>query len=247
MAAKKKPTAAISPEAVRSDLVARFRAAANPARAKSQQAYMKTTMAFWGLSNAEGRKLCREVFKLHPVTTREDWLTVAQHLWRKVDHREEWFAAIDWTGLRAAREWQQPDVLPLYEEMITSSSWWDTVDLLAAHRVGPLLKNHPAKLKPILLRWAQDEHLWKRRTAILSQLTFKQDTDLELLFATMRPSLERKEFWLRKAIGWALRQQAEFHEAQVLAFVKEHQDVLSGLTKREALKHYPEKIRVALA
>lgn len=238
--------AAIAPAAVRAELVARFRAAANPTRAKSQQAYMKTTMAFWGISNGDLQKICREVFVHHPVTTKEDWLAVAQHLWRKADHREEWFAAIEWTGIRAARAWQQADVLPLYEEMITSSSWWDTVDTLAAHRVGTLLKNDPRKLRPLLLRWSKDEHLWKQRTAILSQLTFKEETDLDLLFATMLPSLERKEFWLRKAIGWALRQQARINEAEVLAFVREHKAVLSGLTKREALKHYPKKVLAEL-
>jgi len=249
MAAKKKPSVAVTPinaEAVRSELVAQLRAAANPTRAKAQQAYLKTTMPFWGLSNAEGRKITREVFKRHPVARKQDWLTVAEHLWRKADRREEWFAVIDWTGIRAARDWQQPDVLPLYEEMITSSAWWDTVDAIAVHRVGILLANDPAKMKPILLRWAKDEHIWKRRTAILAQLTFKTDADLDFLFATMRPSLERKEFWLRKAIGWALREQAKSHEAEVLAFVREHKDVLSGLTKREALKHYPEKQRMAL-
>ncbi len=207
---------------------------------------MKTTMAFWGISNGDVRKICREVFVQHPVTTKEDWLAVAQHLWRKAERREEWFAAMEWTGLRAARAWQQPDVLPLYEEMITSSAWWDTVDVIAAHRVGTLLKNDVKKLKPILLRWAKGDDLWLRRTAILSQLTFKQDTDVDFLFATMKPSLERKEFWLRKAIGWALRAQAPFHEQEVLAFVKEHRDVLSGLSKREALKHFPQKTRAAL-
>jgi 3-methyladenine DNA glycosylase AlkD len=238
--------AAIDPEAVRKDVVARLRAEANPTRAKAMQAYMKTTMAFWGVANPAVRKICREVFVQHPVTTKEDWLRVATHLWRKADHREEWFAAMEWTGLRAARAWQQPDVLPLYEEMIVSSAWWDTVDVIAVHRVGALLENDPRKMKPILLKWAKDENLWKQRTAILSQLSFKQDTDLDFLFATMKPSLERKEFWLRKAIGWALRQQARTHEAEVLAFVREHQDQLSGLTKREALKHFPEKIRAAL-
>jgi 3-methyladenine DNA glycosylase AlkD len=237
---------AIDADTIRSELIAGFRAAANPAKAAQQQAYMKTTMPFWGLTNAEGRKLSRAVFKRHPVTTKAQWLSVAQHLWRKATHREEWYATLTWTGIRAASVWQQPDVLPLYEEMITTSAWWDTVDELAAHRVGTLLANEPTKLKPTLLRWAKDADLWKRRTAILSQLTFKQDTDLDFLFATMRPSLERKEFWLRKAIGWALRQQAYFHAAEVLAFVREHKDVLSGLTKREALKHYPEKQRVAL-
>ena len=241
MAAKKKR--AIDAKIVRSELVAAFRAAANPERAKQQQAYMKTNMAYWGLSNADTRKLSRQLFKRHPVTEREDWLAVAHHLWRRADHREEWYAAIGWTGIKAASVWQRPDVLPLYEEMITTSAWWDTVDELAAHRVGGLLANEPTTMKPILLRWAKDDDLWKRRTAILSQLTFKAGTDLEFLFACMKPSLERKEFWLRKAIGWALRQQARFHSEAVLSYVTENKDVLSGLSKREALKHYPEKQR----
>lgn len=237
----------MDPEPIRLALVAKFRAAADPARARGMQAYMKTTMAFWGISNPSVRKICREVFVEHPVTTKEDWLAVSFHLWRKAQRREEWFAAIEWTGIRAARVWQQTEVLPLYEEMITSSAWWDTVDTIAAHRVGTLLKNDLKKMKPILRRWAHDDDLWKRRTAILSQLTFKQDTDLDFLFATMTPSLERKEFWLRKAIGWALRTAASSHEKNVLAFVREHRDVLSGLSKREALKHFPEKIRAALS
>ena len=178
MAAKKKPTtAAIDAEAVRLALVAKFREAQNPTRAKQMQAYMKTSMAFWGISNGEVRKICRAVFVHFPVTSKENWLDVAGHLWRKADRREEWFAVMEWTGLRAARAWQQPDVLPLYEEMIVSSAWWDTVDFIAAHRVGGLLKNDRVTLEPILRRWSKDDDLWKRRTAILSQLTFKQDTD----------------------------------------------------------------------
>ena len=219
----------MDPEPIRLALVAKFRAAADPAWARGMQAYMKTTVVE------------------HPVTTKEDWLAVAFHLWRKAQRREEWFAAIEWTGIRPARVWQQTEVLPLYEEMITSSAWWDTVDTIAARRVGTLLKNDLKKMKPILRRWAQGDDLWKRRSAILSQLTFKQDTDLDFFFATMTPSLERKEFWLRKAIGWALRTAASAHEKEVLAFVREHRDVLSGLSKREALKHFPDKTRAALS
>lgn len=244
-AAEEKKTA-LDPRAMRAELVARLRAAETPSKAKAMQAYMKTTMAFWGVANPAVRTICREVFAHHPVKTKEDWLAVARHLWRTATHREEWFAAIEWTGLRAARPWQAPDVLPLYEEMIVSSAWWDTVDVLAVHRVGGLLKNDPAKMKPILLRWAKDDDLWKRRTAILSQLHFKEATDLDFLFATMTPSLTRKEFWLRKAIGWALRHQARCHEKEIVAFVRAHANELSGLSKREALKHFPEEVRAAL-
>jgi 3-methyladenine DNA glycosylase AlkD len=232
--------------AVRKELVAALKAAGDAERAQGMQAYMKTTMPFWGVPHPVMRKLARELFKRHPVTTRAEWLGVAEDLWRQAEHREEWYAAIEWTGLPVANAWQRANLLPLYEEMIVTSAWWDTVDELAVHRVGPLLRYEPTVMRPTLLRWSKDENIWRRRTAILSQLDFKEDTDLKLLFATIEPSLERKEFWLRKAIGWALRHQARVHPKQMLAYVRANRQSLSGLSRREALKHYPESVRSEL-
>jgi 3-methyladenine DNA glycosylase AlkD len=92
-------------------------------------------------------------------------------------------------------------------------------------------------MKPALLRWSRDENLWKRRTAILSQLTFKMGTDLRFLYACIEPSLGSKEFFLRKAIGWALRQYAWTDPDEVLRYVDRNRDRLSGLSRREALKN----------
>ena len=85
--------------------------------------------------------------------------------------------------------------------------------------------------------WSRSDDLWKRRSAILCQLTFKKDTDLDLLYAVIEPALGSREFFLRKAIGWALRQHAWTDPGEVRRYVREHDKELSGLSKREALKN----------
>src|SRR5688572_20929768 len=92
-------------------------------------------------------------------------------------------------------------------------------------------------MKREMRRWSRDDDVWKRRTSILCQVTFKKDTDLELLYDCMRPSLTSREFFLRKAIGWALRQYAWTDPREVRRYVAEHADRLSGLSRREALKN----------
>ena len=92
-------------------------------------------------------------------------------------------------------------------------------------------------MKPLLRTWANDADMWKRRTAILCQLGFKRDTDLDLLYACIEPSLERREFFLRKAIGWALRQYAWTDPKEVRRYVKANRDRLSPLSIREATKN----------
>ncbi len=124
----------------------------------------------------------------------------------------------------------------MYEELIVTGAWWDLVDWVASHRVGPLVRAHP-RLKRTMRAWARDRDLWKRRTAIIHQLGFKAETDTGLLVAAIEPSLDRKEFFLRKAIGWALREYAKTDPAWVVAYVEEHRERLSPLSQREALKN----------
>jgi 3-methyladenine DNA glycosylase AlkD len=118
-----------------------------------------------------------------------------------------------------------------------SGAWWDYVDVIASNRVGPILKAHPAPLKKIMLAWSECDNLWKRRTSILCQLGFKKETDIDLLYTCIEPSIDSKEFFLRKAIGWALRQYAWTDPAEVRRYVHHNESRLSGLTKREALRN----------
>ena len=125
----------------------------------------------------------------------------------------------------------------MYEELIVTGAWWDYVDAIAAHRIGPLLAKYPAAMRRLLRRWSRDDHLWKRRTAILAQLTFKERTDVRLLHACIEPNLGDTDFFIRKAIGWALRQHARTDRDGVAAYVNAHLSLMSGLSRREATKH----------
>ena len=127
--------------------------------------------------------------------------------------------------------------MALYEELIVDGAWWDFVDGIASHRVGPILRAFPAPMKKLMRQWSRCGNIWKRRTAILCQLGFKQETDLKLLYDCIEPSLGEKEFFLRKGIGWALRQYAWTDPDEVIRYVREKGDALSPLSRREALKN----------
>ena len=227
-------------KALRSEL----RRAADPERAAGAQAYMKSAMPFRGVGAVPLRKVCRQVFGAHPIATAEAWRRAVLSLWRTADYREERYAAIELTGARRYRRFQTLETLPMYEEMIVTGAWWDYVDAVAIHRVGEmLLRDYPRPMKRTLLRWSRDPDLWKRRTAILSQITFKRDTDLAFLYDCIAPSLASKEFFLRKAIGWALRQYAWTDPREVARYVREHDAELSPLSKREALKNVGRRPR----
>ena len=162
-------------------------------------------------------------------------------LWDHATHREERYAALAVTAHRAARPWQDPAALGLYRHLVETGAWWDYVDLVAADRVGPILLRHRSIVTPMMRADAVDDHLWVRRTAILAQLKHREETDLDLLTDVIDANLEGStfgsEFFIRKAIGWALRQHARVDPEWVRAFVEARGERLSGLSRREALKH----------
>jgi 3-methyladenine DNA glycosylase AlkD len=214
-----------------------LRELADPAKAPVMQAYMKSAMPYLGIQAVPFRKATKTILAANPLSSFEEWRDTALELWRCARYREERYAVIELVGHRSYQKFRTLDALPLYEEMITTGAWWDYVDSIASHRLGELLRRYPKELPPILRDWAVSEDQWKRRSAILAQLGFKGDTDLKLLYDCMRPSLQRPEFFLRKAIGWALRQHAWTDPKEVVRFVKAHEKQLSPLSKREALKN----------
>jgi 3-methyladenine DNA glycosylase AlkD len=127
--------------------------------------------------------------------------------------------------------------MKMYDELIVTGAWWDYVDDIASHRVGPILRDYPRPMRRKILSWSKSNNLWKRRTAIICQLGFKAETDLELLYACIEPSLGSAEFFLQKAIGWALRQYAWTDGAEIKRYVRLNSARLSTLSRREALKN----------
>lgn len=214
----------------------RLAAAGDPRKAPEMQRYMKSELPFHGVAAPERKTLAKELFSAHPLPDEAALWTVALTLWREAGHREERYLAIDLTGHRAYRAWQTPALLPLYEEMIVSGAWWDYVDEIANRRVGPLLREFPAELTPVMHAWATDDDRWKRRTSIICQLSFKEATDTALLTAAIEANTGDGDFFIRKGIGWALRQFARVEPGWVRAFVDGHPE-LSPLSVREAVKH----------
>ena len=212
-------------------------AVADPTRAPAMQAYMKSSMPYLGVVAPLVRAACRRAFAGHPLPSAAAWQRAVLGLWRNAGFREERYAAIALSGDRRARAFQTPAALRMYEEMIVSGAWWDYVDELATHRVGPLLRTYPGPMARTMRAWSRSPDLWKRRSAILCQNSFKDATDLDLLYACIGPSLASSEFFLQKAIGWALRQYAWTDPHAVVRWVRAHADRLSPLSRREALKN----------
>ena len=206
-------------------------------RARGQQAYAKSAMPFHGVTTPQFRVVCRRLFALLEWPDAPGWRKDVLGVWRGATHREERHAAIELSGHRRARSFQTLEALPVYEEMIVTGAWWDFVDGIATHRLRELLVRHPAPMRRTMRAWARDANMWKRRAAILCQIGLKEETDLELLYACIEPSLGSKEFFLRKAIGWALRQYAWTDPREVVRYVRRNRDRLSPLSKREALKN----------
>ena len=215
----------------------RLREAADPARAPQMQAYMKSSMPYLGVASPVHKRICKEALRAHRLESFDEWAHVALELWRGARFREERYAAIAVTGAPQYRPFNTRAAIPMHEEMIVTGAWWDYVDTIASHQIGDVLRTEPRRMKPLMRRWARDAVMWKRRTAILSQLGFKEDTDLDLLYACIEPNLDDREFFIRKAIGWALRQYAWTNPREVSRYVRAHRTTLSPLSVREALKN----------
>ncbi|WP_372699091.1 DNA alkylation repair protein [Arthrobacter sp. JSM 101049] len=214
----------------------RLAAAGDPGTAADMQRYMKTRMPFLGVRAPIAQRIVRETVRELGTTRWEDFHSAAQELWESAGHREQWYAAQQLTGYRSCSG--RLEFLDLYERMVLDGAWWDIVDN-CHRRFGGLLREHPDHVDPLLRSWAIHPNHWKRRSAIIAQLGAKADTDVALLEAAILPNLVERDFFLRKAIGWALREYAKTDPEWVRTFVARHEPRLSGLSRREALKNLP--------
>ena len=211
----------------------RLRDAADPARAAGAQAYLKSEMPSLGVRVPEVRRIVTAAAKELPPGSLQELQSTVLELWRGAACREERYAAIDLTGLRLAAG--EMGMLALYEEIIRTGAWWDLVDGVS-HRLCELLQAHRGDMSIVLRRWSTDEDLWIRRAAITAQLGAKSATDPALLAAVIEPNLADREFFVRKAIGWALRDYADTDPGWVRGFAEAHGEALSPLSRREALR-----------
>ena len=230
------PTTPTGAEPLAGELVAAvrasLRAAADASLAPGQQAYMKSAMPFLGVRVPEVRRLTRALVVERGVREPAVLAGAARALWDGATHREERYAAAALVALRPLKG--DLSLVPFHEHVARTGAWWDHVDE-AAHRVADLHDAHPVETAQVVIRWSTDDLLWVRRLAILGQLGRRERVDLDLLDAVIAPSLEDPDLFVRKAIGWALREVARVHPDWVRAYADGRD--LSPLSRREALKH----------
>lgn len=213
------------------ELVDRLRAAADPERAVAMSAYMRDQFPFLGLPSPRLTALVRAAAL--PTPTEKDLTERATFLW---DQPEREFQYVACGQLRRHIKVCGPAFIDVVRELIVTKSWWDTVDTLASHTVGPLVRKH-SELLGTMDAWIADDNMWLARTAILYQLGYKDATDAARLFRYCAKQAGHPDFFIRKAIGWALREYTKTDAAAVRHFVHAHAAVLSGLSKREALRN----------
>ena len=212
---------------------------ADPVRAAGQQRYMKSTMPYRGLTAPQLTAVLRPILA-DPgfrIADRDGWEATIRTLWDEVAYREEWYAAIALARCRTYRPWVDSDSMPLWRHLVVDGGWWDVVDEVATHLVREVLEGSPEVEGLRLREWATDEDLWVRRSAIICQVGRKERLDQELLTDAIEPNLADRDFFIRKAIGWALRDHARVAPDWVRAFVDAHAGELSGLSRREATRH----------
>jgi len=207
---------------------------ADPEKAKGMAAYMKTDMPFYGVQKPGRIPIVRHLIKNYPPSTRTDYEMLVLALWH-LPHREEKYIAQ--AVAVKHRQFMVPASLPLFRRFVVEGAWWDFVDEAATHMIRELVLEHPAKVWPIIDTWISDDDMWLRRSSIICQIGAKERTDVDRLFTFCEQRAFEKEFFIRKAIGWALREFAKTDEDAVARFVTEHLENLSGLSYREATKH----------
>ena len=208
---------------------------ANPERAVPMQAYMKHRFAYFGIGKPELARLCRPFFKdaaKQPV----DWDFV-RRCWDD-PHRELQYTALEY--LKKMQQRLTPQDIPRLQTLITEKSWWDSADVLD-RIVGDIALRHP-EVNTVLLAWSTDDNIWLRRVAIDHQLLRKQRTDTALLEKIICNNLGQKEFFINKAIGWALRDYSKTNPEWVQGFINRHRHKMAKLSLREASKYLPPKV-----
>ena len=203
---------------------------ADPARAAFMRAYMKNRFDFLGIAKPQLMRVCKPFFK-GAGQADMDWRFV-QQCWAD-PHRELQYCALEY--LRAVQSNLTPQDIPRLQHLIITKSWWDTADFLD-RIVGSIALRHP-EVNAVLLVWSQSENIWLRRVAIDHQLLRKEKTDTALLEQILRNNLGQSEFFINKAIGWALRDYSKTHPDWVRRFIADYRQGMSRLSLREAQKY----------
>lgn len=210
-----------------------FKHQADPVKAAGAKAYLLNQFEFYGLSVPHARKLSRDFIKANEIPTIKEVERIVKASWM-LPQREWQYFAIELLSFYK-KQWKA-STIKLIEFGITHKSWWDTVDTISDTWAGEYFKLFPGQVKTVTAKWNQNNNIWLQRSSLLFQKKYKQQTDTQLLAEYIQHLSSSKEFFIRKAIGWILREYAKTNPVWVKRFVV--QNPLSPLSKREALKHF---------
>jgi 3-methyladenine DNA glycosylase AlkD len=213
---------------------AALNAVSDPEKASLMQAYMRTDMPFYGVQKAGRTPILRDLVKRYQPQDAGEYRKLVVGLWN-LEHREEKYIALG--AARHFKAFVRPDQIDLYRKLIAEGAWWDLVDEVATQLIRSLVVEFPAEVWDVVDDWADDPDMWLRRTALICQVGAKERTDSERLFRFCAACAHEEEFFIRKAIGWALREYARTDPVAVAGFINTHLDQLSGLSYREGSKH----------
>ena len=197
------------------------------------EGYMKNHFTFYGVKSPARKLVLSKVKKHIKGFGNEDIFGLVEELWKEAN-RESQYIGLDILAFKK-KQWDKSYLFRL-EKLITNKSWWDTVDGLAPNIAGAIFsKDEETKLNWIE-KWNNSDNMWLNRSALIHQLRFKESVDLDLLFALVETHIESKDFFIKKASGWALRQASKSYPAAIRDFIETHPS-LSNLTKREGSKY----------
>ncbi|WP_040193684.1 DNA alkylation repair protein [Clostridium culturomicium] len=213
------------------DIINEFLNNKNEENAKGMKAYLKDNFEFLGVKTPLRKQVSKEFLK---EKSKENFIDEAlvRELWAN-EYREMQYIAIDY--LIKQKKKLQREHITLIKDLIVTKSWWDSVDLIASHLAGELGRKYPELIEEYFLPWSESENMWLRRTAILYQLKYKENTNTDFLKQVIKVTLHQEEFFIRKAIGWSLREYSKFNQEWVREFIANNK--LSKLSEKEASKY----------
>lgn len=216
------------------DLEKLFRKYGTRDRSEGAKAYMRNQFDYIGLDTTTRRHLQNEFHKTHTLPPKENLESLVKTLWKN-PHREMQYFAMELYE-KYKKQFSANDI-PVFEMMITNKSWWDTVDFVGPKLIAALHLNYPELQEANCARWMKSKNMWLMRAAIIHQNLYKKKTNEALLYKLISQCMDHPDFFIRKAIGWSLRQYARTNPASVKRFVTGNKNKLSELSKKEALKH----------
>ena len=212
-------------------LLSDFKSNSNEVNRLAMEKYMKNKFSYFGIKSPQRKEITRVFFKQYDYPAKSDIDECVLFLWEQ-SQRELQYVAMELFAKFIKKS--EKEYIELVEKLIITKSWWDTVDYIASNLAGVLLRNYPELKSEYIPKWLNSDNMWLQRTTLLFQLKYKQETDNELLFSLIRKLSSSKEFFIQKAIGWALREYSKTNPVIVKEFIKSNK--LARLSEREGMK-----------